>query len=352
MKHFYAFLLLLVCISTSLMAQTTVVTDSIIWQDFETDPTTEFAFFPVGDDTTWVNFDLDGLTPEGGLDEEKQWYWAPFFSLFIDTLTGDTIETNCMRSKSWMEGFAVGNRNWLILPPIEVVDAGYTLSWVSAPLQCPRYVDGYTVLISTTTNDAIADPNPFDQTLFQAAQMTDITGVSASIDPSNFEFSPGYRHADNFSNWEYLGLFNDGDSTLLTGYLEPHSVSLAAYSGQRVYIAFLHDADDDNQLAIDDILVLRTYTSGTEDLFEANLRLFTYPNPVVNNLNVLYRLDAPSEVLLTITDAAGRTIRQGRSQQMAGEQSVNMPLAALHSGAYTLTLTVNGRAVSRQFVKR
>jgi hypothetical protein len=355
MKKINTLLLLLTLVVTGLSAQTTTVVDSVLWQNFETDPTLEFQYYPLGDDTVWVNFDLDGLTPDDGLDEHKQWYWGPFFSSFVDTLTGDTISTNCLRSWSWMENFAPGNRNWLITPPIDITDAGYMLSWLSAPIQCPRYMDGYSVLISKGSNDLLLTPNPFEDQVFQAAQMTAIVGNEGqSIDPNDFEFSTGYLHADGFTNWEYIGLFTDPDpdSTLLTGYLEPHSVDLSAYAGEKIYIAFVHDADDDYVLALDDILVTHTFTSSTTDPFEASVRLYTYPNPVVNNLNVLYRLEQAADVTLSVTDLSGRVIRQGRSRQLAGEQSVNLPLSSLSGGTYTLTLTVDGRAISRQFVKR
>jgi hypothetical protein len=354
MLKFNTLITLLLAFTVSLSAQTGTV-DTVLWQDFETDPTPDWQLYPLGDDTIWVNYDADGLTPDGGLEEQKQWFWGPFFSSFIDTLSGDTIATNCLRSKSWMAGFAEGNRNWFITPPIQLMNNTYTLSWQSAPLQGPRYADGYSVWISTTSNDVISEPNPFTTRVYQEAQMVSFpSGQGGTIDPSIFTFSPGYIHADTFSNWEYQGLFTDGDSTLLTGFLQPHSVSLSAFAGQKIYIAFLHDADDDNQLAIDDILVSRTSTVGTADPLESSVRFFTYPNPVDNHLNVLYRLEQASDVSMMITDVSGRVVSTplNRSNQPAGEYNHTLMLGQLAKGAYTVTLNVNGRSFSRNVVKR
>ena len=334
-----------------------IAVDTVLFEDFQEDLAEVWELFPNGDDTTYVNFDEDGLEPDGGDIELYQWYQRQAFTLpqTIDSVTMDTVDNFVIASKSWLAGFLPGNRNWFILPPIDVVNNSYTLSWKSAPLQLPRYMDGYKVVVSTTHNRAFEQPSPFTDTLFVHAQMTEITGDGESIDVSNFEFSEGYIHADTVTLWQYLELFTEGDpdSTLLAGRLEPHSVSLSQYSGQTVYIAFLHDSDDDNQMMLDDILITRTNLVSTASPAVLDLRFRTYPNPVDQQLNVLYRLPEAAPVMLTITDASGRQVRRlNGSQQAAGEHFANLQLHDLVPGSYIITLQAGQTVASGVFTKR
>ncbi len=352
MKQIYIFLVLFfMAVATSMNAQSAV--DTVFYEDFEEDPELTWQLFPMGEDTVWVNFDADGLTPDGGDDVQRQWYWDDYFVSFVDSSGTDLID-KCIRSKSWMEGFAVGNRNWFISPKTTISDNSYVLSWASGAVQLPRYMDGYSVLISTSNNDPFASPAPFADTLFRAASMLEITGTGNEITVDGFNFTPGYIHADNVTNWDYLTLFTIDDSTLLTSLLEPHSVSLAAYAGKDVYIAFCHDADDDNQIGLDKILLTKGVQSGVNNPLETAVRFRTYPNPVDNIMNVLYRLDQSAVVSLSVMDMSGKAAVNmlTNQQQDAGEYSLNILMSRLPAGAYTVSLTVNGQSVSRVVTKR
>lgn len=346
MKRLYASLLFALLFN-ALHAQ---IVDTVLFENFqaEEDPVPNWPLFPSGNDTTWVNCDADGLTPFDGDPVSYQWFSSEFFYNALDSVSG--ITNYCIASLSYMEGFEPGNRNWLIMPPIEVTDNSYTLHWKSAPFQLPRYIDGYSVLVSTDGNDLFDGSNPFTDQLFRAASMEAITGEGESIDISNFDFTEGYLHADSLRDQEYLVLWAPGDSTLMRGLLEPHSVSLAAYAGQTIYIAFLHDSDDDYYLALDDFLVTRAQASGVSDL-EASLRFRTYPNPVATNLNVMYRLASSGPVTLRLSDLNGRTVWEQSRQQAAGEQMIDLPMTKLPAGAYTVTLATRDGMVSRVVTK-
>jgi hypothetical protein len=181
--------------------------------------------------------------------------------------------------------------------------------------------------------------------------MEGVTGDGQSIDISNFTFTPGYFHADSLRDTSYAVLWAPGDSTLMHGLLEPHSVSLSAYAGQTVYIAFLHDSDDDYYLALDDFLVTRTLTSGASEL-ERDFRLRSYPNPAEDYFNVLYRLPAPARVLLQVMDMNGRVMWEKSADQQAGEQSLDVPVVSLAAGQYTFTLRAGDAVLSRIFSKK
>ena len=345
MRNFYTIMLLLLG-SQGLHAQV----DTVLHQDFEVMPVEEWGFIPFGDDTDWVNVDADGLNPSTNLEEEKRWFFSEFFYDAVDTIAMDT--NYCMASLSWMEGYAAGNRNWLITPPITVDDASYMLYWSSAPFQMPRYMDGYSVRISTNGNDMLAPMNPFTDIVFTAAQMESITGDGESIDPSNFIFSSGYIHADTVSNWDYMAIWAEGDSTLCHGLLQPHSVSLANYVGETIYIAFVHDSDDDYYLALDDVLVTKGNPVGAQEALK-NLRFEYYPNPVRHKMNINYNLDNSAVVNMYVTDLNGRIVRRlmNNVQQSSGLQSNYLNVQDLPSGNYNLVIDVNGAVRSELFNK-
>ncbi len=320
-------------------------TDTLIYEDFQEDPTAEFAIYPSGGDDTWVNFDEDAIATYDNDPNHNQWYHSEFFYNATDTVTG--ITNYVAASLSYLEGFAPGNRNWLVLPPLEIDNDSYMLSWKSAPFQLPRYMDGYRVLVSTGENF----PDEFTDTLFIAAQMTATIGDGNIPTLENFEFSEGYIHADGLMDENYWDYFED--STLLHGLLEPHSVSLADFSGQTIYIAFLHDADDDYFLAIDDILVEGMAGVGTTLTNEDEFRMLLYPNPVDHQLNIMYRLEQPAMVHLYISDEQGRLVKEiTRSALQTGEMQYQVLLAGLPAGTYQTVLQVGEQVAVRSFVKR
>ena len=65
-----------------------------------------------------------------------------------------------------------------------------------------------------------------------------------------YDFSEGFIHG---ADGEYIKA--DDDPQRNAGVLRPNEVSLAAYAGKTIFIAFAHDSDDDNILFIDDIMV-------------------------------------------------------------------------------------------------
>jgi len=339
------------CLALALCAtiSSAQVVDTILFENFQTDKFGEWGTVPLGDDATWVSFDEDGLPPYDGDDNHRAWYFSQFFYNAEDTLTGEV--NYCAASHSYLEGFAIGNRNWLITPPIQVTNSNYTLHWKSAPFQLPRYMDGYVVMAAVGSNDLFS--NVFTDTLFQAASMDAITGTGNSINLSNFTFTPGYIHADSLRNDDYVDLYAPGDSTLLRGILEQHSVSLGQYAGQTIYLAFLHNADDDYFMAVDDILVTRSQTSGAGNgLNEQDFRFVTYPNPVVNNLNVMYRLPEAAEVSVSVRDITGKTvIQQPAAWQLAGEYQTDLNLTKLPSGTYTVSLQIGHSVLSKKLNK-
>ncbi|MEL6865003.1 MAG: T9SS type A sorting domain-containing protein [Bacteroidota bacterium] len=344
----------LLCCTTQLLGQN----DTLLFQDFQGD-LDNILTIPDPDSlgtNNWINWDEDGLADAN--DRPQDW------SFYTDLryLTTDSIpptDTNFVfGSSSWLQGFADGNRNWLVLPAIQVVDDQATLHWKSQPFQGPRYMDGYSVLVAVESYA----PDDFTDTLFRHAQMIPPLPNGAS-DPDinafnvdSFLFNPpnAYIHADRYTNTDFF-FVEDTSANLYRSFLEPHSVSLADYQDQTIYICFLHDSDDDNLIAVDDILVLGTTPpiTNTEEVLEADMRIVLYPNPAVNYVNLMYRFDERvDDVRIQVYDVQGKLMLERYNLATApGDYTEKVEVSQLPSGQYSLVLAVNGQQFTRTFVR-
>ena len=353
MNKIYTTLVCFLLVNATTYAQAPV----LLFEDFnETfDTLDNVSLFAFGNDTTWVNFDVDGIAD--GNARPQNWYQDTWFA-------EDSAQDGVMLSSSWLAGFADGNRNWLILPPIYLEpgnNADALLSWKSAPYQGPRYMDGYSVRISTTSNDPLLMPSPFTDVVFEAVQM--IPPLGTGYDVSTFSYSPqptlfggtGYIHASDFTDTTYA-LLEDSTSTTYNGLLEPHSVDLSAYAGMVIYIAFVHDSDDDNLLALDDIKVegngqYPVTVSTLNQPLDAEIKM--YPNPVVETLNLNYTIHAKGDVNATIVDMQGRVVRDVNTiSTSAGTFNHAFEVGNLPAGTYQLVLSQNGKRISKAFIKQ
>ncbi len=352
MKH-VVYTLFLLMFAFTVSAQNDTLLHENFSMPFDTDQT-DFgesdgvSAVPSGSDTIFVNLDADGIAV-GGNAPSQYWYW--------DSLDFYGDDLGVLKSQSWLTGFSPDNRNWLILPAIEIIDANATLSWKSAPYQGPRYLDGYTVLVSTTDNDATVASHPFVDTLFHAAEMLSIDGANGSLVVSDFTFSDGYIHANSFTDSMYF--LHPGEDTVdftaaedfNLGQLEPHSVSLAAYAGETIYIAFLHDSEDDNLIEIDDILVTGTLPVISTNKISEELGLQIFPNPTNDYINLTYNVVENTTISAAIYDMNGRLVQvQNNLSSQAGEHQYRFNVNAFANGNYTLVLEAEGQRLTKKFV--
>ena len=304
--------------------------DTLLYENFDVDPTAGWALFNSGNDTTWVNYDFDGL-PDANA-RPQLWFWSSGAFADVDSVDG------CLFSSSWLNAPTMLNRNYLITPPIQIVDANAVLSWSSAPRQTPRYVDGYTVMVSTTDNIE----SSFTDTIFEAAEYISGSGN----DWSTYVFSNGFVHGLDGTYIQF-----DADSAAFLGALQPFSVSLAQFSGQTIYITFFHDSDDDNLIAVDDILVTGTVVGVNEGPTENGLTIF--PNPASDKIELSYLLKSTSPVFAEIFDIKGaRVLSVNRGMQIAGSQKLTIDVRSLSAGTYNVKLNVAGSVITSVFVKQ
>lgn len=326
----------------ALFGQAATAPDTLINERFIEDQLPFMLPFPTGNDADWVNYDADQLyglcvdfpdtTPFG-------WYLDRDFSVSSPSETTNDAFTSC----SYLETPFVPNANWLITKPIYLADSSYWLCWRSLSYYGPGYLDGYKVLVSTTTNDP-AD-HPFTKTLFKAAEMVKNSVPAGSLNLNAYQFSDGYIHANGYTDTTYFFVdFSEGPP-FYHGKLEPHMESLAEFAGKTIYIAFLHDSQDDYQLQVDDIVVSKTYVSTHSP---QNVERFdVLPNPARDAAYFSWKLKTPQESRLVVTDNAGKIVLQ-KAFGSREEGRLFFEIQHLEPGIYYCALeTASGRATTK-----
>ncbi len=344
--------------------------DTLLWQNFQNDIPNmiDVPEFDSLGTNNWINYDEDGL--DDANTHAQNWDFSlDFYQQDWESIPA--ADTNFVfSSSSWLNGLLDGNRNWLITPPIEIVDDQAMLHFKSAPFQGPRYMDGYSVLVSTATFSTL----DFADTLFRHKQMlpplpagaADVNQNALNVD--SFLFGPdtyvdyndivqeAYIHDNGYSGSTYTSWDTVNMATSYTAILEPHSFSLAKYEGETIYIAILHDSDDDNLISVDDILVTGTappiMSNTTEQTLD--LRYVLYPNPATHVINLSYRLkEKAGLVYLSLFDAQGKVVHQQNGLDTStGEYTRKVDVRHLASGSYTAVLQVDGQQVTKPFVKQ
>lgn len=303
--------------------------DTLLFENFQAN---DFPNIQVGppngstnETTNWYNFDEDGLPDGSPSNRPGEWFLAYPFAT-ADELTTNGDSNNVLASNSW-SNVNQYTLNWLITPKIQI-NGPTTLSWKSAPRQTPRYLDGYEVRISTTDNYETS----FTTTLFTAAEYISAPGSFADSSFSNYSFSSGFVHGEDNTYIEYAG-----DSARFIGELRPFSVSLNAYIGQSVYIAFLHKSMDDNLISIDDICVTGVATAIKEE--DKEFKLGVFPNPASNMVTLNYTLPKSSNIDVLVYDFNGRLVENKFiGMQIAGKQSITYNVANLANGEYSFVI--------------
>ena len=161
---------------------------------------------------------------------------------------------------------------------------------------------------------------------------------AAPFDVANYTFSTGYIHADGFSLSNYFT--EDAGSDVYSGLLEPQTVSLDDYIGQTIYIAIVHDSDDDNMIMVDDISV--EVIDGIDDVALENMVNF-FPNPVNDNLNMTFTNMIKDGSVFEVYDLNGRKV----IDELVFPESnpiVTVDWSALNSGLYSVRFIVEGVA--------
>jgi len=317
--------------------------DTLLYENFDIDPTGNTNFITgipinVTNDVNWYNYDADQEPDQSGSNRPGEWYWVAYGFADADSLDG------CLWSNSWtLDPNPV--KNYLITPSIQIVDANATVSWASAPFQTPRYLDGYVVVVSTSTNDE----TQFLDTIFVAAENEGWVSTPTDSTFSQFYFQPVgpsvFIHGLDGTYVQY-----NGDSVRLRGAQRPFSASLAAYSGQTIYISFVHFTHDDNLFNIDDILVKGTNLIGMNELSSDAMKLYSYPNPANKKVHLNFTLGKSSDAVLRVTDILGNEIMTQNLKNISGKYSFTLNVDNLAAGTYYYSVTSDAGTSTNKFV--
>jgi len=342
MRHFYSIGLFLLGFGATTSAQPSEL-EILLFEPVMGDPLSLMLTAPTGADDVWVNFDMDeaiGFCVEGD-DTPLGWFVERDFGFPSPEETDNDAFTSC----SYLSG-AVQNHNWLILPPIQIPDSSFQLCWRSLITEGPAYVDGYKVVASRTSN--LPSSGDFTETLFTAAEtIAQLTPGPPTIQVQNYLFSPGYLHANGFTDTNYYYLVTPAGP--ICGRLEPHCVSLAAFAGQTIYLAFHHDSTDDSKLQLDDIVVNNDIQVSTQQ--PSVFTQFTIvPNPVSTQAYVQWGMKKPEAGVMRLMDVAGKTMLEQHFDAYEKGQ-LFLDLTPFAAGVYQCSLqTATGNA-TRKLVK-
>jgi hypothetical protein len=102
-----------------------------------------------------------------------------------------------------------------------------------------------------------------------------------------------------------------------------------------------------------DLPLLVSGTSGTaERIFENNLNLNVYPNPVGAKATISYNVAEVSDVAISIVALDGREVyRNEVSGHLAGQTSLELDTNSFPQGVYMVTISSGSANVTKKFVK-
>ncbi len=84
---------------------------------------------------------------------------------------------------------------------------------------------------------------------------------------------------------------------------------------------------------------------------EALTGLDIYPNPAVNQANIVYNLSNEAAVNIKVTDVSGKVIlTENLGSQVAGQYTKNINTAEMAEGVYFYTLTVDGEQTTKKLI--
>ncbi|MEZ5173886.1 MAG: T9SS type A sorting domain-containing protein [Bacteroidia bacterium] len=119
---------------------------------------------------------------------------------------------------------------------------------------------------------------------------------------------------------------------------QPDTLEMILYAGELV----------GSKLTVDDINFL--FTVGENEAIKVD-QVVSYPNPVINLLNIRYHLKDNAEVHLYLTDVNGKMVTSiSKGNQLSGTYNETVNTAKLASGIYFLIVETQAGKISRQII--
>jgi len=92
------------------------------------------------------------------------------------------------------------------------------------------------------------------------------------------------------------------------------------------------------------------FSVGVQDLVESSFGVSVYPNPANDQTNIKINTMYAGDVVVRITDAAGREVANRTYQNMMGENFIPIATSNFDSGYYTVSVFVNGESIQKSLL--
>lgn len=188
------------------------------------------------------------------------------------------------------------NEDWLVTPVVDLTNyTSSSLTFYAGQQYTSEYNTVYKVKVSTTSQ----------------------TDISSFVDVGT------YGEID----------FTGSGSSPTNNLTAQKTVSLASYSGQQIYIAFVMIQDDGDNWSLDDVAV--TGTLGTTT-FESNTKISVFPNPTKDILTINSEKILEKSVLFDVF---------GKKVKSFGNANV-IDISNVSTGVYILKITTSEGIIS------
>ena len=248
-------------------------------------------------DVNWKQYNIDGKTPDPAMGAVVTAFTQPGSPWGLISFTNNP--TNLfVASTSWFTVPGQANR-WLVSPSIDL--SSYSTGTVELTFktqsggQAP-YLDGYSLYVSTT-GTAVAD------------------------------FGTTAAHQETAAT---------------EGVWTTQTVDLSTHLGQKIHLGWQHTGNDGVYLLLDDIKVVYTGSSSSEQFFTENFTL--YPNPTTDVLNIESKNGLVAGEI-RITDMTGKVVN-------VQKDATTVNVSNLASGTYLIDITTNEGKASSKFIKK
>jgi hypothetical protein len=336
----------------------------LLSEDFQGTLTNILVAVPPGNatDPDWYSYDEDGNTPDPTVSTRPMEWYASYGYADVDFYTPASDTNIVLSSNSWFSPTGTVS-DWLVSPSIDVPAGatGAVLKFKSASYQTPYYLDGYEVMISNTDNSSTS----FVTQLYRAAEYVSGNALTLGDDFASYTFAPVGAWIQGWDGTNKVmseiqfnpngdgdtNTASNGDSARYIGILTPKVISLGAYAGQTIFIAFHHNSFDDNVMAIDDVVI-----DATTGIGEVNTvsNVSVYPNPTVEFVTIEMNVaKASAASVMTVTDIFGRLVyTQSLGMQNAGANKFTIDAGGYAAGTYNVQVKSDNGVARVSFIKK
>jgi len=126
----------------------------------------------------------------------------------------------------------------------------------------------------------------------------------------------------------------------------PNTISLSQYAGQELIVKFECNSAYGNNLWLDNFWI-NTAALGEEEIQAVQAKL--YPNPARDAVKVSLQVSEAGDALVEVINLNGQTVIAQTASVEAGMQSIDLHVADLANGVYTVKIALNDRVETLRF---